>query len=50
MEIENLSDLNSMAVKMAVDEYGSGGVAFIYLEQYLVDVGNYIGYQSMPVA
>ena len=27
-----------------------GGVPLVYLEQYLVDVSNFVGYQTMPVA
>ena len=50
MVLENLSDVDSMALKMAVDEFKMGGVPLVYLEQYLVDVSNFVGYQTMPVA
>jgi len=49
MVLENLSDVDSMALKMAVDEFKMGGVPLVYLEQYLVDVSNFVGYQTMPV-
>ena len=32
MVLENLSDVDSMALKMAVDEFKMGGVPLVYLE------------------
>ena len=44
-ELENLSDMDSMAVKMTVDNLDIGGTTFVYLEQYLADVSNFVGYR-----
>ena len=37
--------MDSMAVKMNVDNLDIGGTSFVYLEQYLVDVSNLVGYR-----
>ena len=49
-ELENVSDLDAIALKMAIALLGKGGMALVHLEQYLADVANMVGYGTMPIA
>ena len=42
-ELENVSDLDAIALKMAIALLGKGGMALVHLEQYLADVANMVG-------
>ena len=45
-----MSDLDAIALKMAIALLGKGGMALVHLEQYLADVANMIGYGTMSIA
>ena len=45
-----MSDLDAIALKMAIALLGKGGMALVHLEQYLADVANMVGYGTMPIA
>ena len=50
IELENLSDFDSIAIKLAIARFRKGGMAFVHLEQYLADVSNMVGYGILPIA